>query len=590
MLKSNDIRDIRIIFSCPVVLYKEASLPRMTIMHPHNRRSEGATYLLCVVLLIVVCAFLFQFTLQARRPWFGALASGGHQWVTGSTIKFAKNWVREGAVSLGFSLLENPRSVEFPTLRSREPYPSYPPGAVLPIFWLSKLAGGDEPTPALVMSYNLANHFLIAVFLSLTIFAFLTKLKVSRLAALLFSFLPALLELLMPAPLYFQQNVFFADEAVILPFVLVTFFEVLLMGVNSRVYSRILQGLQAMIFFYGALTDWLFVFVALVFCAKRILDDGLGEKGRSPIYRTLNILVPTLMALLIFAFQILSLQTEHSLLNRFLFRVGYGPGKKFVNHFFPIFWTDYIGRGFGGPSAVIFLWAGLFVLGIVWIFYKALRRKQMPRDIQEISLLMTLVLLPCFLQVYTFRNHSAIHEFAALKFSVPFALVPFVLLPLLLYRWSTSGLSGRDSLHITRQKGELILALAMLLIAVPYALKAFPTFPEMFPTVNRSYIAMAQFIGQETSTSDVVFSPFFEIPANPPQALSYSMKRVYKIRSAAEIKARVSHIRQPFQIDLLVARGWSLEQTDWTALISSSSRIRAMGAYQLYRIDPARIP
>jgi hypothetical protein len=145
----------------------------MKINKPKN---ETIKNIICAFLLFIIAIGIFKYTVRIREPWFGTLSLRLHQRASGSTLKFSKNWYREGLLDLKFGMIENPKSVEFPTLLSREPYTSYPPGAILPIYIISKLRR-HEPTPSLLMKYNLLNHLFIAFFLSLIIFFFLVQLK-----------------------------------------------------------------------------------------------------------------------------------------------------------------------------------------------------------------------------------------------------------------------------------------------------------------------------------------------------------------------------------------------------------------------------
>ncbi len=87
----------------------------------------------CIVLLLIITSIVFTYTVEIRELWFGGLSDGRHQRLTGSTLKFSEYWYQEGPVNLKSAMLENPRSIEFPALSSRDPYTSYPPGVVLPI-------------------------------------------------------------------------------------------------------------------------------------------------------------------------------------------------------------------------------------------------------------------------------------------------------------------------------------------------------------------------------------------------------------------------------------------------------------------------
>ena len=202
-----------------------------------QRLNEKTGAFIAIILLLVITLVIFQYTVEIREPWFAELSSNNnhtidhHEWLTGSTIKFAKNWYNEGPLNLKFAMLEDPKSVEFLTLSSRSPYTSYPPGTILPIYISSELLG-QEPSPGLVMGYDLLNHFLVSFFLCLMIlFLLRNQLRFDIINSFYF-IIPILIELLLPGPLYWFQNAFFSDQAVILPFVVYVFLEVIRDGMR----------------------------------------------------------------------------------------------------------------------------------------------------------------------------------------------------------------------------------------------------------------------------------------------------------------------------------------------------------------------
>lgn len=258
-------------------------------------------------LLFIVTTVIFFTTLEMRTPWRKELSNGHHQWLSGSTIKFANNWYAEGPVALKFGLIENPKSIEFQSLLSRQPYASYPPGAIFPIYILAKIKG-HEVTPNMLMKYNLINQFFIALFLSLTVFFFLRQIKFDYLNSVLLSVVPILIEFFTPATMYWHQNVFFTDQAIILPFVLFIFFEIVKGNINNRLILRTICILQALVMFYGALTDWLFVFISLTVWLNRILKQEMGNSVYSVVKSSLFFWFPSILAMGLFIAQLYSLE------------------------------------------------------------------------------------------------------------------------------------------------------------------------------------------------------------------------------------------------------------------------------------------
>jgi len=201
-----------------------------------------------------------------RAPWFGKISPGENNG-TAAALKFAGNWHAEGAFRLRFAMIEKPSSVEFGSLSEREPYDSYPPGAIVPLHLLGLVAG--EPTADMVMGYNLANHFLVTLFVSLTVLLLLTQSGPAPPHSLVLAAGSSAVLLTLPGPLYWHQHDWFADTAVMLPFARVLFLEVLRDESLRTRTLRIANVLQAVFLAAALLTDWLAVFVMLTLYAIR---------------------------------------------------------------------------------------------------------------------------------------------------------------------------------------------------------------------------------------------------------------------------------------------------------------------------------
>jgi hypothetical protein len=567
------------------------------------RGRRAISILVAVFLLFTFTCTVFSYTLEARRPWFGKLSPEHHQWLTGSTVKFAKNWWREGALKLKFTMFENPASAEFPTLDSRDAYISYPPGTIIPIYIAARLTG-REPGPSLVMSYNLLNHFLIALFLGLIVLVILLDVGFGVPCSLVFALIPITLELLMPAPLYWHQNVFFSDQAVMLPIVLFLFLEALrdsspggkapLNGYARRSVST----LQVLVFFYGVLTDWLFLFIAAAVFIKRVLCGEYGKRVKGLLVRTLLFWLPASAALAVFALQLSFF--HYDIVGKFLFRSGMSPeGSSYAAGFFRTFWNGHVAEGYGRP-AVYLLWfsCGVCVLLLLRSLYGYFSKRGKDEHSRKIIYMAAVFTLPFFVQVYAFRNHATIHDFSALKFSLTLAVVPFVLLPcaLLLYLDKVVGARGRERTETggrrSRRRNEksparqtrVLAAVTLLVVVAVYAGSEFPRHREFFPEPGD--YATEIFIAGNVSYEDVVFSAQYEIPANPPQQLSYSMKRVYKVESVDEIYEKVKDIEEDYVVDVLAFAGF--QDTcgpEMRGLLDSAEQCMTEGNIFLYKVS-----
>ncbi|MBC7246760.1 MAG: hypothetical protein H5T73_03135 [Actinobacteria bacterium] len=566
------------------------------------RRRRAISILVAVFLLFTFTFTVFSYTLEARRPWFGKLSPGHHQWLTGSTVKFAKNWWREGALKLKFTMFENPASAEFPTLESRDAYISYPPGTIIPIYIAAKLAG-REPGPSLVMSYNLLNHFLIALFLGLIVLVVLLDAGFGVPCSFVFALIPITLELLMPAPLYWHQNVFFSDQAVILPIVLFLFCEALRdSSPGEKVFlkgcaRRSVNALQVLVFFYGVLTDWLFLFIAAAVFIKRVFCGEYGKRVKGLLARTAVFWLPAAAAMSVFALQLSFF--HYDIVGKFLFRSGISTeGSSYAAGFFRTFWNGHVAEGYGRP-AVYLLWfsCGVCVLLLMRSLYGYFSKKGDDERNRKIMYMAAVFTLPFFVQVYAFRNHATIHDFSALKFSLTLAVVPFVLLPcaLLLYlekvirargrkSKETGGRrSGRWSEESPAQPLQILAAVTLLVVVAVYAGLEFPRHREFFPEPGD--YATEMFVAKNTGYYDVVFSTEFEIPDNPPQQLSYAMKRVYRVASLSEIYEKVSGIEGDYLVDVLSFDGAREEEGGIGGLLELATTVIRENGRFLYRVD-----
>ncbi|GBC60670.1 hypothetical protein DENIS_1627 [Desulfonema ishimotonii] len=549
---------------------------------------------ICVMLLFLIALSVFLYTVSIRKPWFGVVAPGHHQWLSGSTLKFSKNWYADGPLKLRFGMVENPDSVEFPDLSSREPYPSYPSGVILPIYALSKLRG-HTPTPSLLMKYNLLNHLFIAFFLGLTIFIFLLRIGYGHFYSTLLAMLPICVELLLPAPLYWHQNVFFADQAVILPFVLCVFLELLRGEFRNRHTARhFLNFLQVTVMAYGFFTDWLFVFVGLVVYLKRLFCGELS-KGFFPMVRaSILFWMPPVLVMALFTLQLRLLGILNMIVGRFLWRTGMSGADDGTDRFFNQFWDGHIRAGYGKFGEVL-LWLSLavFILLLMYAIFQRFRNRADDMKMRQALSLTGMYLLPCFMQIYFLKNHSFLHDFSALKFSIVLATVPFVLIPVLLSRLFRADLTdvSLEGLALTckgRKKAFRVpvIVCGILLAAGLYLNHVHPKYKKFFPEPCKFFEDVGQFMRANTAYRDVVFSPDFEIPVNPPQLLSYTMKRVYKAASVKEIADKVSGIKKDFTVAVFLPAPDAAEKfSDIQTLISIADETVHQNNFYLYKIE-----
>ncbi len=554
-----------------------------------------------VLLLLIITIVMFSNTITIRKPWFGVLSDGGHQWITASTIKFTNNWVDEGPFKLKFGLIKIPDSVEFQDLSSREPYASYPPGALIPIYILSIIKGG-EVTPALVMKYNLLLQFLITFILALTVFIFLRQLKFDQLNSFISALIPLLFMLYSPGTMYWFQNPYWSDQAVLLPVALFILLEVWSWGDPNGWQKRIILTGQLIVMFWGAYTDWYFIFVAFVVYIVRLLRGQLGKDISAIIKATVVYTLPVIIAMAFFLWHIYSMGIASELIYKFFERTGLNnEGSLIIDEFVQRFWYGSVVNGYGKLAPALI--QGSVLLFIItcakWTLNKY-RKITDQGEVGKVLAFLTCLLAPSLLQLYMFRNHSAIHDFSALKLSLPLAVIPFILAPILLFYFfnrnaNDTFIQGLDLRH-NRKKIQLKITVLPLMFILLLPLIKSPTvdytpgintyYTRLFPEPNTNYIPVGKFIKDNTNFNSIIFSEYFEVKSLPPQWLAHTKKMIYKVDSVTQILEKVHNISDSFSINLFYPNEQTLEASliydDLNPIVSD---IRKHNGYTLVIID-----
>ncbi len=359
---------------------------------------------IAALMLTAVTATLFAISVHARAPWFGQTNLNMAGAMTAGTCTVASHWHREGAWNLRFVLYWEPDAIETPTPATRTPYVSFPPGAVLPIHLLGKITG-TGPTPHLVMAYNLANHLLVSLILGLTMLLLARAMGFTPAMGLLPAFSTATMYLFLPSPYFEHQMGYFSDQAVMLPFALTLLLEVLRRTTSPHTHKA-LAAAQAFVLFWGTLTDWLFLFIALCLYLVRLRSPGseftlqrVHPPGSEftlqrvpslpPVWssaaccrfarRSTLFWLPPALAVALFLLQIMHLHAFSDLFQRFAYRTGMdnrgflsltpGPEELSLKSFHTftldtVFWKNFIPTAFG-PWGTTLLFTAFGVLALL---------------------------------------------------------------------------------------------------------------------------------------------------------------------------------------------------------------------------------
>ena len=499
--------------------------------------------------LIGVC---FVYSVFIRRAWFERPLDTHHEWLTAHSVCVTKNWLKEGPFHLRFLHILNPASVEFDTLSSREPYISYPPGTFIPVFLLATLFNINDLIQ-LYQVYNLINHFVVSLILFSVIFQLLTSIKITGIFHIFFSFVPAIIYLFTPPTLYWHQNVFFADQAVMILFALFIYLEMKRFSYVKLNWWN--ETLFVLTVFLGVLTDWLFIFVLFVALILRISFQSKSIPLKQFIISQFDMVIPALFAMSLFSYQVISMGLSSKLFTIFQTRT---EGVTFIKFLLKHFWIN----GVGGYGIVL---CGSALLSLVFFmsYYSFLRFKVIHSNpntkmLDAATYLIGISTLPCLLQVYTFQQHTFIHDFSALKWAIPLALIPFGIMPIIL----SELISTRK---YVLQLSILLFWLICLGLIFHYTSHHYQMFFWKGQSNNKR---VGDLVKRNAGLKDICFAFDFTIPVFPPQRLAYSEKRVYPISKFIEAKNQVSQFANKGATGKIF-----ISENDWGRLKEEAVRV-----------------
>lgn len=498
--------------------------------------------------LLVYSAIIFLLSVKLRVEYIGSISFEHHQWNMAAPILFTKNWLRENPLTLKFSMISEPASIEFASLNKRAPYLSYPPGAIIPIYLFCLLLK-TEPSVVLVNSFGLLNHFLVSTFLGLLVFFLLRLTQHSVLLASISYLISTTLAILLPVPMYWFLGAYLFDQAVLLPVVIFMVLEVLLdlskdMDVKSRKALRLLQVFSVL---YGALTDWFFyVFLSIVFLKR--LRYLTGSAFRRTAYTSVVFWLPVAIVLVLYTFQISSFDEPAQIVRVFLIRTGILPNPQEIDA--ASLWHtlyDHFIQGYGASGAIALATSVFFFIAMPLLHFFRKSKALSPHPVDQLFTYSNLLIVPAVLYLLIFNQHAAVHDFSVLKFMLILSAVSFVLLPIVALHIFACR-RPRNNKFIF--ENEYVPALICIVLSVIYLSSQLPRLDHFFPKDNPDIMRIGTAVDSCTSYTDVVFSPEFEIPTYPPHYLAFSMKRIYKITSWADIGVVTDKITEDHNVVL----------------------------------------
>ena len=552
----------------------------------HDLPTNNKT-VLCVLLVAFFASLLFLRSISLRENHLHATYSvsslqlcegckSRYEWHTASTLVFVNNWLLEGAWNLRFALFDAPRAIDRQEIEERMFYPAYPPGAILPIYLLFRvvLATGFIDDFAhkrskqllTIIAYNYVLHLLVAVLLCFIVFFLLRHLNFDHFNAAVLSCIPAIIQFHNAHSLYWHHALYTFDQAVLLPYLAFIFFELLLLLQTSRAVKITVLTLQPLLLFYGMLTDWLFLFVALTVYGWRLLRGdiawprSLAMAGRF-VGSSLWFFAPVVAAISLWIWQVTYYSDynlfeaiakgsdyqvpDYDLAGMLQFRTGIGHRVESYTHYLVRAFYTWLREGYG-VTGVLMLYATFY---IVWRGRSMVTGAVKPN--QMVAAIYVLLFVPGLLYNLVFLNHAWQHVFSALKFS--FALsVSFVVLPLMILslwgkdmRWVVAKMANRIDIYAVTA-----LALAGMVFYVYLQIYDRRPLTNFFDPPDFKFIVLGDYIRDNSDYKDMLFSSSIVMNVKPPQAMSMSGRIVYRARNMDQVHLYVRDIDEDFRIKI----------------------------------------
>ena len=554
---------------------------------------------LCLLLISLFACFFFAHSVAVREPYIASTFMHQQNYyqrhldVTATHLGFVNNWLQEGAFQLNFRLYLYPASVEMPTLDSRGLYASYPAGTAVPIYLLFKALdwAGIFPdiyesrgTQLLLLTlYNYARHLLLALTLCFLLFCMCLRLGFDRLNSLLLALIPAMVQFNNATSLYHHHAFYNMDAAIILPFALYALLEFLRTFSLSPRIARTCKVLQPLLMFYGVLTDWLFVFVAITVYATRLAcrETALPVAKRTllpQMKQALLFFAPALAAIAVWIFQIASTNLASTpvsaegltLIDILVERMGIAEVVDNYLWYLKTSFITHIKNGYGASGLVI----------IFATFYLATRGRKFMKNrddsIKQAIVLYLILLVPCIVYNFIFIQHSHVHIFSALKFSLALSFA-FVLLPIFVLQITHKNhlLPALQIVNSTRSiTWVTIVALSASLLYGYAQIHAKHSVTKMFAKPDYRHVLVGDFVKQNSGYRDVVFSDFYCLhPRYNTITAHFTHKVIHCANNIDDIYHRTKNIAEDFSIKILYRFADRQEADKLTDFLNSNNTL-----------------
>ena len=527
------------------------------------------------LIIIIVTLCLFVKSTQTRQLWMQPTysidslhicpgCSTMYEWLTAHALVHVNNWLQENPLQLRFALFHTPRAIEAQTPDQRIYYGSYPPGAILPLYVMINILALFEPDIRhdrimqlrMIIAWNHACHILLALVLCFIVYFTLRRIGCDALNATLMACTPAIVQYSNAHSLFWFNLIYSFDQAVLLPCALYVLLELASKRAENK--SKLESGkeemwqdatwkiptMQALVAFYGTLTDWLFVFfVAIVYLLRltegRIVLPHSYKESWNFLHRSFWFFLPSLLAITIWLYQVQHFGSHSMLEEKLVSRMGLD---------IPTFmlWTEAL-------TSAMFHWPELGygasgVIALYIAFYVAMRARLRERNpttpAAQAADCYLLLYVPCLVHVLFFVFHSWDHLLSSLKLSLALSVL-FALLPYMVMRSNHTR-----ALFYLGHKPIYVTTTVVLVAAVIFGYVRSREATRFFSLPDAGFMHTGNFIRTNTVWQDVVFSREPVAPVKPPQMLSLAGRVVHVITNLDHVYQKVQDIAEDFTIKI----------------------------------------
>ena len=525
------------------------------------------------ILLIFISIFIFTIMPLNDVPVDLQHADSLVERITAFSSGVVNNWLIDGIINDNFVMYEDFASVEFENNNDRCLYVSYPPGSLIPLYFVAKIIGEKEVSIGFVKRFVQFEYYLSIFILGLLFYICLKYLEIK--SRLLIIFLPVILSSLwafLPFNVYYMKNVYFADEAGILLSIIFFLIEIVLYNKQQKEWGIPLQILSSIVLFAGILTDYYFFCIAFIAIWFRIITSFQDYPEKPVLYKlfsnTWALIVSTIIAVSLFIIQILSI--DYGL--RWLavtFRVRTGNGTELGG-------IETLIQHFGNGFTILFIPILVFVTIFCVIF--PFIRNNYSKEKQMIIRWLSIIILSAVLHTIILRQHSIMHEFSMLKYNLVFVFIIFTFI-----YWIYINYINKAVVSIKKYSGIILTFIIFLMLFCFASLKSYD---QKFYN-SRTWIedhSIAKFIREKTSYNDVVYSPDYEISCDPKYSheLAISKKRIYQVSRINEIP--VNNLPDHAIINILISRD-SIEKGNWNKLLKAKIFFSRSDNFYLFKFS-----